>query len=228
MKVELVIEWQAESGVCVGSTADVQGLGVDKATARDDRGRLVIPGSTLKGRLRFGCRRIAGALGEWVCEGSRAERMCPVAHEQGSFCVVCETFGSPWRRCRLVFGDARLVTPLPAGSGEGVVAGGRRLDTEIRAGVSISRSRRAAYGERLFRLEASLPNLSLVYRADVLGEVAGPKQLALLLAGVRTLRMAGGGRSRGLGWGRTVRVVLNGEGLDDPALTRLLEEGGYA
>jgi CRISPR/Cas system CSM-associated protein Csm3 (group 7 of RAMP superfamily) len=61
--VEAKIEWEVVSAICIGSTADVQGIGVDKATARFVNGSLIIPGSALKGRIRWECERIAHALG---------------------------------------------------------------------------------------------------------------------------------------------------------------------
>lgn len=229
MDLHLKVEWQADTAFCIGSTADAQGLGVDKATARNREGQLVIPASTFKGRLRHECEKIARALGEEVCNSPQPDRMCP--HHgplAGNFCVVCQLFGSPWQRSALDFSDAHFITELPAG---GSLSRRRRFDAQVRPGVSISRARRAAFAERLFFTETSAPNAGFRFEIEIAGQLPdskGPRLQALLLAGLRSLAMVGGGRSRGLGWGQVVRWRLNGKELSADRLGELLKEMGHA
>lgn len=218
--MRLEIELEVLSAICIGSTADVQGVGVDKATVRDAYGKLIIPGSTLKGRIRWECERIARTLGWDVCNAPQPDNMCPYfwyhrGERQDKFCDLCEMFGTSVKRSALWFGDATLkederlrVTPVLE-SGKRVNER-RPFDAQIRPGVSLSRARRAAFSERLFFTETSAPNACFHFKALIEGELSAPQHHALLLAGVRSLSLVGGGRSRGLGWVRMARCVLDG------------------
>lgn len=225
MIVKLEIELEVLSAICVGSTADVQGIGVDKATARDGEGKLIIPGSTLKGRIRWECERIARRLGFEICNAPRTDEMCPYCwHHQGvkddRYCFVCQTFGGSGHPANLYFGDATL-----AGNSRlrdtAVLQRGKRVierrpfDAQIRSGVSISRVRRTALSERLFFTETSAPNARYHFCTVIEGHPLTTQHRALLLAGVRSLSLVGGGRSRGLGWVRVVRCFLDGEELTE-------------
>lgn len=231
--MKLEIELEVLSGVCVGSTADVQGIGVDKATARDADGKLIIPGSTLKGRIRWECERIARALGWEVCDAPQSDNMCPYFwHPRGvsndKYCLVCETFGASGRQSALRFGDATLADDerlhnTPVWQRGKSVNERRPFDARIRPGVSISRARRAAFSERLFFTETSAPNARFRFRAFIEGEPPSEKHRALLLAGVRSLSLVGGGRSRGLGWVRVGKCMLDGEELTEARWKELLK-----
>jgi CRISPR/Cas system CSM-associated protein Csm3 (group 7 of RAMP superfamily) len=157
--VQAKIEWEVASAICIGSTADTRGIGVDKATARGADGILIIPGSTLKGRIRWECERIARALGWEVCDAPQPDNMCPyfwVSRREPSedyFCVLCQIFGSTAKRSAVWFTDAtlkkdeRLQTVI---QGKTSAAELRPFDAQIRPGVSLSRARRTALNERLF------------------------------------------------------------------------------
>ncbi|MCS6861051.1 MAG: RAMP superfamily CRISPR-associated protein [Abditibacteriales bacterium] len=231
--MKLEIELEVLSAVCVGSTADAQGIGVDKATARDADGKLIIPGSTLKGRIRWECERIARALGWEVCDAPQTDNMCPYFwHHRGvsddKYCIICETFGGSARHAALWFGDAALADDVrlrntPVLQRGKSVSERRPFDAQIRPGVSISRARRAAFSERLFFTETSAPNARFRFRALIEGDPPSHKHRALLLAGVRALSLVGGGRSRGLGWVRVARGVLDGDELTDTRWKELLK-----
>lgn len=234
--MKLEIELEALSALCVGSTADVQGVGIDKATTRDADGKLLIPGSTLKGRLRWECERIARALDWDVCQSPQADNMCPYywhhrSEQEGRFCDVCQIFGSSARRSVLWFGNATLKdderlrsTPvLQCGKS---VNERRPFDAQIRPGVSISRARRAAFSERLFFTETSTPNARFCFQAVIEGALSSDRHRALLLAGVRSLSLVGGGRSRGLGWVRVIGCRLDQEELTELHWRELLQPLG--
>lgn len=227
MRVQLAVEWLSESALSIGSMAAVQELGVDRATARDASGRVVIPASSLKGRLRHECERIERTLGGFVCRPPSAERMCPLAHPAGSFCAVCEIFGAPWRAAPLRLTDGRLVDEFGR-AGATTEHKLRHFDAQVRPGVSLSRARRAALAERLFFIETSAPNAGFRFQIAFDANLPSTRHRALLLAGLRSLSLLGGGKSRGLGWGRIVRWVLDGEELGADRLAALIAEGGYA
>jgi len=230
--VELQIEWEVSSAICVGSTADAHGIGVDKATARNADGTLIIPGSTLKGRIRWECERIARALGWEVCNAPQPGSMCPYfwygreEQREDRFCVLCEMFGSAGRGSALWFSDASLKEDEGLRDilhGKKLVHERRSFDAQIRPGVSLSRSRRTAVSERLFFTETSVPNSRFHFQATIDGILPSDRHRALLLAGVRFLSQVGGGRSRGLGWVRIVRCVLDGSDLTESRWKELLQ-----
>ena len=157
--MEVKIEWEVVSAICIGSTADVQGIGVDKATARHADGTLIIPGITLKGRIRWECERIARALGWEVCDAPLPASMCPYFWRdrrelpEDHFCDLCKMFGSSGKPSALWFGDATLKEDEEMRKilhGKKSVAEHRPFDAQIRPGVSLSRARRTALSERLF------------------------------------------------------------------------------
>jgi CRISPR/Cas system CSM-associated protein Csm3 (group 7 of RAMP superfamily) len=231
--MRLVIELEVVSALCVGSTADVQGIGVDKATARDADGKLIIPGSTLKGRIRWECERIARALDWEICNSPQPDNMCPYFWQHRGvsndrYCLVCETFGSSRRPAALMFCDAKLADDerlrnTPVLQVKKSASERRPFDAQIRPSVSISRARRAAFSERLFFMETSVPNARYRFCAVVEGKPPSDKHRALLMAGVRSLSLVGGGRSRGLGWVRVARCVLDGDEVTEERWNELLK-----
>lgn len=234
--MKLEIELEVLSALCVGSTADVQGVGIDKATTRDVDGKLIIPGSTLKGRLRWECERIARALDWDVCQSPQADNMCPYywhhrSVQEERFCDICQIFGSSARHSALWFGTAKLkdderLRNTPVLQSRKFVNERRPFDAQIRPGVSISRARRAAFSERLFFTETSAPNAHLRFEAVIEGDLASDRHRALMLAGARSLSLVGGGRSRGLGWVCVIKSRLDEEELTEPRWKELLRPLG--
>ncbi len=204
----------AESGVLIGSTADVLSIGLDKATIRRRRvigdGQLadqqepLIPGSTLKGKTRNQCERILASLGWVVCRAPRADTMCPHDAEVNRhypLCPVCQLFGGPSQQSRLFFGDAVAKTKQHDTSLVDVDVESTRFLTRVQTGVAISRERRAAEDDRLYFVERGVEGV--VYRGEVAGyldEELLSRQLALLVGSLESLVAIGGGKSRGAGW----------------------------
>ena len=111
----------------------------------------------------------------------------------------------------LRFSDATIKTPEEFVK-HGISLGERRkIDAQVRPGLSLDRRRGVAYPERLFFLETSVPNGGFIMSASVEGELRDNKLRALLLAGVRSLSFVGGGKSRGLGWVKVIRCILDGK-----------------
>ncbi len=231
---QLRIEYRltAESGVLVGSTADVLSIGLDKSTIRrrrhegDDESRQakqepVVPGSTLKGKLRNECERILASLNHVVCLAPTAETMCPHAPElNGRTCPVCQLFGGPSRKSRLFFSDAT--------AREAALA---PYMTRVQAGVSISRRRRTAEDERLYFIERGVEGI--VYQGKIEGYLDDAKasaELALLVCALKQLVAIGGSKSRGAGWlaVEIVKITLDDQTLDVEEQGKLLEEGMQA
>jgi CRISPR/Cas system CSM-associated protein Csm3 (group 7 of RAMP superfamily) len=153
-----------------------------------------VPGSSLKGRLRYHVRRLSALIGEYqqAASGGSERRL----------------FGSPAAPGGLHFGDAYIADVTLARKLAGI-----RDDPPLaqhyarseRSFVALSRGRRVALDQRLFRLE--LADLGLVFAADVRGRLGRQSDeaeydLALLLAASRELTHLGGHKGRGLGYCR--------------------------
>ncbi len=213
----VLIEYRmhAESGILIGSTANVLSIGLDKSTMqrRQYTGKggapepqaPIIPGSTLKGKTRNECERILASLNLVICHAPRADTMCP--HDpkvKNSLCEVCDLFGGPSHQSRLFFGDA-------------VVEAEQDLApflVRAQTGVSLSRTRRTSEDERLYYFERGIERLDYKGRVEGYLEAGSVnRQLALLIAAFERLVAIGGGKSRGAGWTRFTRDSLQIDGL---------------
>jgi CRISPR/Cas system CSM-associated protein Csm3 (group 7 of RAMP superfamily) len=223
-KVSMVYRLTAASGVIVGSSADVLSIGIDKATIRRRRVKdggaqePLIPGSTLKGKIRYECERMLAGLGATICQAPRPDTMCP--HDpaiESPPCAVCRLFGSPNQQSRLFFGDAVVKGNTPA-----------RFLTRVQAGVALSRKRRTAEDERLFYAERGVAGI--VYEGRLEGHLdddLAERQLALVITAIERLAAIGGGKSRGAGWTRAeiAEVTLDGRSLDPEEWRKLRARG---
>lgn len=188
MKTSLDLKLTFDGPFNVGSGA-LGGSLADKPLVRDARGQPVIPGSTLKGRLRHEVERLAPVLlpdERPPCTSPVAERMCQGDQEP---CPVCRLFGSPWLPGRLTFSDLVLVDPKfeypPPG--------------HLRYGVGLSRRRRVAEDQLLYTTEVVAPGVPLTFHGTIRGEV-DEVDMSLLQAGLESLFALGGGKTAGLGW----------------------------
>jgi len=186
---------------------------VDRPFRRDAHGWPYLPASTLKGRLRHECERLAQTSGQWVCGSPNPAHMCPNYHppHRGETCAVCAIFGSPWERGKLWPEDLLLREPeeLARACKQGKDA---PLST-VRFGVSLSRRRRVSEDARLFTTELFLPGVPLVFGGTWEGQLT-LQQLVLVEAGCGAITALGRGKTGGLGWCRVTvesQVHENGD-----------------
>lgn len=166
---------------------------VDRPFRRDPEGWPFIPATSLKGRLRHECERLARALGSTVCNGPNPTSMCQGAHDDAhpAFCPICQIFGSPWIEGRIYPEDLHLVRPaelqqhIPA--------------SDVRYNVSLSRRRRVAEDARLFTTELFLPGIPLTFTGVWQGELTW-REVALIEAGLGAITALGRAKTAGLGW----------------------------
>jgi CRISPR-associated protein Csx10 len=201
--------WRVGSG-------EAAGRHLDDLVRRDGHGLPFVPGTTLRGLVADAVRRLAEVVGEPVCHGTARRRdngtlgkLCGVTRK-GPPCPVCVLTGSNHRPAAVDFGPGRLILSHD----------GRRLwephDRERLAEAAVRvpalltrpRSRTAieevsgrAEDEHLFTLEEAQPGLELAatLSAEPSGSDLSPRDVALLVAALRFIREAGGGRRRGLG-----------------------------
>lgn len=199
-----------DTALCVGAGGSYGSL-ADKPILKTADGRLVIPASQLKGRLRHECEKLTRALGWPTCVSPVAQTMCPQVglsdlafqiyasgltfanNRPQHHCLICQLFGNPALPARLQFSDL-VCTTLP-----------EDIPEVLRPGVSINRRRRTAEEKKLYFLETSPANAALEFSgvltlnpALVQNRIDFAK--ALILAGLRHIHALGGGKSTGLGW----------------------------
>jgi CRISPR/Cas system CSM-associated protein Csm3 (group 7 of RAMP superfamily) len=236
MKVRVIYRLEVLSGMLIGATAEALSIGIDKTTVRRRRvipvqGREaylnteieqepLIPGSTLKGKIRHECERILTTLGQDICRAPKAETMCPhdPRRDGHSLCAACQLFGGPSNQGRLFFSDAVMKSDVSLG----------RAAFRIQAGVSISRKRRTAEDERLYHLERGVENLTHEGIIDgYLDTDLAERQVALLIAAIKQLVALGSGKSRGAGWtsSEILNVEMDGREIGTEQLEKILLEG---
>jgi CRISPR/Cas system CSM-associated protein Csm3 (group 7 of RAMP superfamily) len=198
-----------DSALCVGAGGSTGSL-ADKPIIRAADGRLLIPGSQLKGRLRHECEKLARGLDWPICESPVPETMCPqIGLSDSAFqredytirkqvfadgrpqhhCLVCQIFGNPALPSRIVVDD--LICPMAPNT----------LPEVLRPGVTINRRRRTAEDQKLYFLETSPVNVKLLFEGRIHLEPDCPDYAkALILAALHHIHALGGSKSAGLGW----------------------------
>ncbi len=186
MRIRLELQVELDTPFNVGSGA-MGGSVADKPLLRDFQELPMVPASSLKGRLRHECERLARALGQECCHPPDPDKMCQ-GQWPDEFCPICRLFGSPWHISPLFFSDLKVPgtggTPPPRSA--------------LRYGVALSRHRRVAEEKLLYTTEIFGP---VTLAGTIEGKVS-EEGLALLLAGLDFLFALGGGKSGGLGWCR--------------------------
>lgn len=198
-----------DSALCVGAGGSSGSL-ADKPIIRTADGRLLIPASQLKGRLRHECEKLARGLKWPICESPVPDRMCPqVGLSDATFqrpdytvrhkafadgqpqhhCIICQIFGNPALPSRIIVDDL-LCQEEPD-----------NLPEVLRPGVTINRRRRTAEDQKLYFLETSPVNVQLPFAGHIYLEPDCPDYAkALILAALHHIHALGGSKSAGLGW----------------------------
>ncbi|MEW6448250.1 MAG: RAMP superfamily CRISPR-associated protein [Bacillota bacterium] len=148
-------------------------------------GAPVIPGSTVKGRLRAAVATLAQAGVYGPAEVCRGSDDCT--------CLACLIFGrADWARGSLYFEDARSV------------GGDIKRWVGVRAGISMDRYRRVARDGALYTVE-TVGGEDIVFEGRITGFVPEEKRAAVITALKDAFAFnyaLGFGKSRGLGWFR--------------------------
>jgi CRISPR/Cas system CSM-associated protein Csm3 (group 7 of RAMP superfamily) len=186
--------------VAFQSPVNIGGYGaptfVDRPFRRDGDGWPFIPASSLKGRVRHECERLARALGEEICSGPQPQQMRQafLRRRRGEGeCVVHAIFGSPWKAGRVFPTALTLVKPDALGETDEPPA------PTVRYNVSLSRRRRVAEHARLFTTELFLPGVPLTFEGTWDAKLT-LKELVLLEAAFGAISALGRGKTGGLGW----------------------------
>jgi CRISPR/Cas system CSM-associated protein Csm3 (group 7 of RAMP superfamily) len=196
----------------IGTGSGAAGL-VDGTVLRAaDRG-LLIPGSTVKGRLRHHLEQIARTLGLACCGGTAADpALCKPESPQEAqhrLCLACRLFGSEWQPSTLYYSDATLprsLRDLLLDPRSGRPADPFDAQVRHRPRIRMDRILRRAAEGALFSFEEGRPGLSFEGRIE--GRVPCtnmdcdaplPLELLALTAALRLLDSLGGKKTAGLG-----------------------------
>lgn len=217
MRLEMAITVSCQTAMSVGAGGSAGTL-ADKSIVRDGWGRPIIPGSQVKGKLRWAAEQLLRGFGSDIPapgkEATREEHDTPIR----------TLFGSPQHRSPLRFAD------LPGVVGElsqieQLRASSEQHASRIRPSVAIHR-RRGTAAEGLLIFQEVAPEL-LRFHAErgVIGEVPDTAHAALLWAAAGLTSRWGGAKSRGLGWAKTtVAINLDGAICSDDVLRQALRD----
>ncbi|MDR4497175.1 MAG: RAMP superfamily CRISPR-associated protein [Candidatus Scalindua sp.] len=196
-----------KSNLHIGSGFAFMSL-VDKTTIKDQKGFVIIPGATFKGKLRSICKKICLSLESefgQICEGKDSPKVCKSSQETA--CIICRLFGSAYNEGKLIFRDATLLS-----EDREKIEMIKKLDhfaspqSELRSGNRISRLLRTSSSKQLFVSE-SCPR-DLIFEGKIFNrEALKDVERKLLRWGAKSLLQIGGQKGRGLG---RVSVTIEG------------------
>jgi len=180
---------------------------VDLMSVKDANGLAYIPASTIKGKLRSTCSKIARTLNYEPSFLNREYKLCDklvadvCKHEDPrDRCVICRLFGSPFVEGKLIFKDA--VINEEEANKIGILSHINQLrvdeQNETRNSVKLSRSLRISSPQNLFTMETTSRKLTFngsIYAKERLTE----QEQNLLKFGLKVLSHIGGQKARGLG-----------------------------
>lgn len=204
---------EMETALSVGARLSFRPTGTDLPVIKGPDGVPFIPGSSIKGVVRFQAERFLRTEPRrpdfWACdpfidpcispekqnfekeEGETEEQYSTRLWENS--CTACRLFGSPWIGSRLLFKDASLRN-----------ASDLALVTQIRDGVGIDRDLGAAATNIKYDFETVVPGAQ--FDVEVIAENVEHWELGFVVAIFRLWgegHVAIGGKStRGTGWGR--------------------------
>ncbi len=193
----------SETALSVGAGGSA-GTIADKSVVRDGWGRLVIPGSQVKGKARWAAEQILRSLGRDIPapfdEAARVEQDNPVR----------AIFGSPNQRSPLCFADLVGVVG-PVDQIDSLRDNLEQQRSQVRPSVSINRRRGTAEDARLLFQEIGLEGARFYAEEAISGAMDNLGHVALLWAALCLSTRWGGAKSRGLGWAR-VDVTMQYDG----------------
>ncbi len=202
LRMELTIV--SQTAISVGAGGSIATI-ADKSIARDGWGRPMIPGSQVKGKLRWAAEQALRGLGQDIpmpFEGPQCE-------ERDT--LVRRLFGSPLSRSPLYFAHLPGVIGDP-GQAEELRSQPEQHLSQIRPSVTIDRHRRAAAENLLLFQETALETSRFYSPRAITGQIERLEQAALLWFAARLSSRWGGAKSRGLGWASVAtKVFVDGQ-----------------
>jgi CRISPR/Cas system CSM-associated protein Csm3 (group 7 of RAMP superfamily) len=204
--VELTITCTSAFSIGAGGSS---GTLADKSIVRDGWDRPIIPGSQLKGKLRWAVEQLLRGWGEDIPAPFEVPQRVELATK------VRDLFGSPQHRSPLHFADVPALIGQPSEQ-EQLRASPEQHRSQVRPSVALSRRRGTAEDQRLLLQETALEQTIFYHPGAIIGRVNDKGHAALLCAALRLIPHWGGAKGRGLGWATVAAAVqLNGEHFDE-------------
>jgi len=213
-QIEIQFDLITKSAFYIGSGMGIAGV-VDNACLKDMDGFVYVPGSSIKGKLRYFCKQLLQMLSFKtsipVCGTLGRPEIC-----MSDTCLICKLFGSSYTEGAFHFSDARLKnefiatlqkqTPLDMG-----------YQSSLRTNNKINRYTKNAEPGHLFTTEVGERELILNgkihgYFEGIQCEVSDnpiPLEVILILSGLHLLNSLGGQKSRGLGNCELENIEIN-------------------
>lgn len=236
--VEISLTMYAQTPLSVGAGGSVGSL-ADKSIVRDGWGRVIIPGSQVKGKTRHTAEALARAAHLHVYH--LFEQDTEPAKRQNTESAE----GIPKDAVRLLFGYPRQRSPFHFANLIGCVdpesltspdqlpsEHEQQAKTQIRPSVAINRQLGTAEDARLLFQETSVEEMWFVGKPAIIGTLSedlAPLDehlglVALLWAALRLTTRWGGATSRGLGWTtiEQIEVCCNSRTIPDKELEQAL------
>ncbi len=201
--IKLTITLETALSVGAGGSA---GTLADKSIARDGWNRPIIPGSQVKGKVRYAAEQILRGLGQNIPtpfdEPALVERANPIR----------TLFGSPQLRSSLHFHDLPgIIGSLETQQAETLRRQSEQHQSQIRPSVAINRRRGIAEDARLLFQETTLEGIQFFAERAITGTVPDLPHAALVWAALKLTTRWGGAKSRGLGWATVRTTVMVGD-----------------
>jgi CRISPR/Cas system CSM-associated protein Csm3 (group 7 of RAMP superfamily) len=176
---------------------------VDRIVIRDARGLPYVPGSSVKGRLRFFAERLLRS-GEPPAPFSVHPAPGPLCKTAAAACTLCRLFGNPALPGALRVGNARPEEPWATLAAQLLRAAPNPVvhaDAELRPGLALSRLRRTALADHLF-FDETVPAAAFAGEMALVAglsneEVAWLAAVGRLVDGLGARKAAGRGRLAG-------------------------------
>jgi CRISPR-associated protein Csm3 len=195
---------------------------LDNTVVKDAEGKVYVPGSSIKGKMRSIFYRFADALGYALHDRGQDASGCYIYQNP---CMVCRIFGSPHWDGQLHFDNALLsrdmqtfIDYLNRVNERKDIHYQQPFGVQARTNVAINRKFRVAQPNLLFTTECVDKELS--FSGQISGEIRDRdgdlSALALVLASLQEITHLGADRSRGMGRCKIFvqKVVVNGQEKD--------------
>ena len=207
--VEICFDLTIHSAFFIGSGLGIAGI-VDKACMKDADGFIYIPGSSIKGKVRYYCKQLLQQpqfnTSVEICETLNNPEVC----KSDNSCLICKLFGSNYTEGALHFYDAQLKEEFRSvWEKENLKKNpiDMKYQTNLRTNNKINRYTRTTekghlftteYGEKGFVFDGKIIGyFDMVICEDSVHKT--PLELFLLMSGLRLVNNIGGQKSRGMG-----------------------------
>ena len=199
----------------VGKGVSLKPIGTDLPVIKDAFDRPYIPGSSLKGVIRFQTERMLRSiekfkdkfgveimacdpLGDQCVNDEKTFEEAFLAEIWNNTCLACRIFGSQWFASRIYFKDAYLLNE------------GNFYKTEIRDGVAIDRDTGTAKSKMKYDYEVVPPGVK--FKFEIILENMQDWEVGLICLVLKLWKEGqiaiGGKTSVGLGWGSLDKIRI--------------------